>query len=392
MSKQYGLIIPDKKKSVATKSNALVRPSIFDEESDSEDEASKKPTGLKQALKKQDRVLQEKAMEEDPTIFQYDEVYDDIDQKRKQSKLARKDIDRKPKYISKLLQAAERRKQENERRIEREVERERNAEGEEFKDKESFVTSAYRKKLEEMKELEEKEKREEYLESIGDVRKQGNLDGFYRHLYDQKVNYGESSKDTQESSEIKEEPQPQLDSIKENVVKSPNSNSESPKLSKDISDLSKLPNRKKRKYRHRKQSGTASSDEEEVEPSPAETTKHIQSNLDADSDFSIDSGSDDEEQKEDQTKDESITEKSAKKIGDVKASGDKTVADVEGVVKIKDDAEVKMEEKEEVKEEKEEVQTKPKIDIWKKRTAGVVFEEALQRYFERKALRESNQL
>lgn len=40
-----------------------------------------------------------------------------------------------------------------------------------------------------MKQLEEQEQREEYLESIGDVKKQGNLDGFYRHLYDQKVCY-----------------------------------------------------------------------------------------------------------------------------------------------------------------------------------------------------------
>lgn len=69
-----------------------------------------------------------------------------------------------------------------------------------YKDKESFVTSAYKKKLEEMRKLEEEEKREEYLESIGDVRKQENLDGFYRHLYDQKVNYEEK-----QAAEIKQE-------------------------------------------------------------------------------------------------------------------------------------------------------------------------------------------
>lgn len=38
-----------------------------------------------------------------------------------------------------------------------------------------FVTSAYKKKLEEIRLEEEKEKREEYLESIGDVTKQGDL-------------------------------------------------------------------------------------------------------------------------------------------------------------------------------------------------------------------------
>lgn len=69
------------------------------------------------------------ALEEDPTVFQYDELYDDMEQKKRESKLARKDIDRKPKYISKLLEAAERRKKENERRIERQVQKEREAEG-----------------------------------------------------------------------------------------------------------------------------------------------------------------------------------------------------------------------------------------------------------------------
>lgn len=76
--------------------------------------------------------------------------------------------------------------------------------GDMYKDKESFITSAYKKKLEEMKKLEEEEKREEYLESIGDVRKQGNLDGFYRHLYDQKINYDEN-KESDIKKEIKEE-------------------------------------------------------------------------------------------------------------------------------------------------------------------------------------------
>lgn len=38
-----------------------------------------------------------------------------------------------------------------------------------------FVTSAYKKKLEEIRLEEEKEKREEYLENIGDVTKQRDL-------------------------------------------------------------------------------------------------------------------------------------------------------------------------------------------------------------------------
>lgn len=49
----------------------------------------------------------------------------------------------KPKYISNLLKFAEVRKKEEERRIERQVQKEREAEGNEFADKDAFVTSAY---------------------------------------------------------------------------------------------------------------------------------------------------------------------------------------------------------------------------------------------------------
>lgn len=62
------------------------------------------------------------------------------------------------------MATAERRKKENERRIARQIQKEREAEGDEFADKEVFVTSAYKKKLEEMKVAEEKEKEQDRLE------------------------------------------------------------------------------------------------------------------------------------------------------------------------------------------------------------------------------------
>merc|ERR1712198_131856 len=77
------------------------------------------------------------------------------------------------------------RNKEFERRIERPVQKEREAEGNEFADKESFVTSAYRKKMEEIAKQEEEEARQARIEAALDVTKQNNLDGFYRHLYRQ---------------------------------------------------------------------------------------------------------------------------------------------------------------------------------------------------------------
>ena len=69
-----------------------------------------------------------------------------------------------PKYITSLLKMAEVRKREEERRVERKVQKEREEEGNQFADKEAFVTSAYKKKMLEQQALEEKERREAAME------------------------------------------------------------------------------------------------------------------------------------------------------------------------------------------------------------------------------------
>jgi coiled-coil domain-containing protein 55 len=281
--------------------------------------------------KKQVKMMQQQAMEEDPSIFQYDEVYDDIQNKRKEEKEAKKTADaKKPRYIGKLLETAEKRKKEYERRIERQVQKEREAEGEEFKDKESFVTSSYRKKLEEMKEADELEKREAYLESIGDVTRQQDLSGFYRHLYSQKLGTDEKPKEETEESK-----------------------------STDTTN-------KKKNYRKRKSSAE---EEEEIEIDKKKAD-HLPCNLDADSDFSIESS--DSEDESEKKKESSIKE-------EVKTEEEKDEMPPPATLPV------------EVKEEEIKVEPpKVKVDIWKKRTVGEVFDQALQRYFERKAAREQN--
>ena len=69
-----------------------------------------------------------------------------------------------PKYIQNLLKAAEKRKREDERRVERQVQKERVKEKGMYDDSESFVTGAYKKKLQEMQEEEEKERRRNEME------------------------------------------------------------------------------------------------------------------------------------------------------------------------------------------------------------------------------------
>lgn len=284
--------------------------------------------------KKLAQKMQEEALAVDSKIFEYDEVYDEIAAKRNEEKQAKKSTDaNKPKYITKLLETAEKRKKEHERRVERQVQKEREAEGEEFKDKESFVTSTYKKKLEEMKEAEEAEKREAYLENIGDVTKQQDISGFYRHIYEQKTS---------------------------NTEKVPIIPAAAPESSK------------KKNYRKRKSSADLKEESDNEGKATVKSEAHITSNLDADSDFSIDSESDDEEKAaEVEVKAEKIDETPTDPATESEANG-----------KTEEPVEVKEEEVEEVEP------PKPKIDIWKKRTVDEVFDQAVERYYQRKAERE----
>ncbi|GJQ88655.1 putative NAD-dependent protein deacylase, partial [Trypoxylus dichotomus] len=289
-----------------------------------------------------------------------------MEQEKIETKLTRKESDKKPKYIARLLAAADKRKRENERRIERQVQKEREAEGDEFKDKESFVTLAYKKKLEELKKLEEEEKREEYLESIGDVTKQGNLDGFYRHLYDQKVNYADKL-ETEDKS-IKEEPKTPPRVVEDDA----GSNSED--KSKITSKEAKIANKKhvlqKRTYRKRESSG---SEEEKGEKDDEKKLEHLPSNIDADSDFSIDSDSD-EPDNETKPKKAKLAETDKVELTTEEEKVKNNVV-VEEAGKNEENGK-EIEEKPNITEPIE--PKKPKINIWKKRTVGAVFDEALQ--------------
>lgn len=130
-----------------------------------------------------------KALEEDPTIFQYDEVYDDIKEEKKERSgpLRTEGPKKTSQYIESLLKTAERRKREQERRYLRKAQKEIEDEKEIYGEVETFVTSSYKEKLKEMKALEEKEKMEIALEQAMDVRKQKDLSGFYRYFLNNKL-------------------------------------------------------------------------------------------------------------------------------------------------------------------------------------------------------------
>lgn len=108
-------------------------------------------------MRAQVQQVYEQALHDDPTVFDYDGVYDTMQEARVQPKQQDK-IQRQSKYIAQLMDQAAVRKREADVQYERRMVKERQQEDHLFEDKEKFVTSAYRKKLEEDKKWQEQER------------------------------------------------------------------------------------------------------------------------------------------------------------------------------------------------------------------------------------------
>ncbi|KAK9810734.1 hypothetical protein WJX73_003832 [Symbiochloris irregularis] len=191
---KYGLIQPKQKQAAAPLKPSL---SVFgdDEEDDS---APVQKSGVarevaKQAAKKRIdtkvAAQQAAALAEDPSIFDYDGVYDDLQEQRVQPKQAEK-LERKSRYIEGLLDKAKERQREQDVVYERRLAKERQAEDHLFGDKDRFVTAAYKRKLEEDQKWLAEEKLREEIEAREDVVKKGHMGDFYRHLMSNNVAFG----------------------------------------------------------------------------------------------------------------------------------------------------------------------------------------------------------
>ncbi|XP_055863160.1 nuclear speckle splicing regulatory protein 1-like isoform X2 [Biomphalaria glabrata] len=131
---------------------------VFGGEND--EEANGKQTSCQKlsiAVKRKAQMDIDKALKEDPTVYEYDSIHDD-------------------------LQATQSQVGAKEKSSEKKVQKEREEEGEKFREKEKFVTASYKKKMLQMAEDEEREKREVAMENMLDVTKQKDLSGFYRYL------------------------------------------------------------------------------------------------------------------------------------------------------------------------------------------------------------------
>ena len=138
------------------------------------------------------KEIYEKALKEDPNVFAYDDALTDIE-KGREATLREKDgekIERKSRYIAQLKEAADFRKREQDVTYERRLMKEREKEDELYGDKEKFITSAYRKKLEEDEKWKKEELEREQREKEREVHVKSDMTSFYANLMNRNVATG----------------------------------------------------------------------------------------------------------------------------------------------------------------------------------------------------------
>lgn len=217
MSKlSYGLNITKNPPSLASRPPPAKRKTIFDEDSDLEDgpeastpeslqtlggiqptskEFSSQPMPRPSPKPSHNGNLASKhttskhaqtAQSLDPSIYDYDAVYDSLHaptlSSSSSSTVATASEPKKPKYMSQLLAASEVRKRDAVRAKEKMLAKEREAEGDEFADKEKFVTAAYKRQQAAMREAEVEEARREKQAEERRAREGGGMKGLYKGL------------------------------------------------------------------------------------------------------------------------------------------------------------------------------------------------------------------
>ena len=119
----------------------------------------------------------------DESVYDYDGVYDSFQATSKNNQTDKsKNVETGPKYMTSLLTSASVRKRDQLRAQEKKVARDREKEGDEFADKEAFVTGAYKKQQEENLKLEEDEARREAEEEERKRRGEAGMMGWNRKV------------------------------------------------------------------------------------------------------------------------------------------------------------------------------------------------------------------
>lgn len=128
------------------------------------------------------RKYAEAAESHDPSVYDYDAAYDVIKaaEKQRETEVKKESAQRKSRYMADVTRAAEQRERDRGVAELKKIQREREAEGDEFADKEKFVTEAYKRKQEEDRKAEEEERKRE--EEVRKKNKFGGMTGFHKEM------------------------------------------------------------------------------------------------------------------------------------------------------------------------------------------------------------------
>ncbi|KAJ3675509.1 hypothetical protein LUZ60_004551 [Juncus effusus] len=180
--KKYGLNLRIPKSQPSKPAGSRPPPaSVFGAEDDDDVEKEISRQASKTSSLRKVEEQHQKALEEDPSVFDYDGVYDEMKEKIAKPKIQQQS-ERKSKYIEALLSKAKEREREHEIVYERKLLKERSKEDHLYGDKEKFVTSAYKKKLAEQAKWLEEERLRKIREEQEDVTKKKDLSEFYFSL------------------------------------------------------------------------------------------------------------------------------------------------------------------------------------------------------------------
>ncbi|CAM9745801.1 unnamed protein product [Pylaiella littoralis] len=179
--------------------------SVFDADSDDEEggpkadlngvaAVNKRLAAISAKQEKAAKKEYEDALEADPSVFDYDRVYDGMKESRESkavaTTVAHEKEKRQPKYIGNLLKQAKMRAVESDRIFDRKLQKEREEQDKlEGEATMKFVTSAYKKKLMEQKKWELQQQLEDEREQRNDVTKTG-MSGFYSNLITKNIAMG----------------------------------------------------------------------------------------------------------------------------------------------------------------------------------------------------------
>ena len=213
------------------KSSGSLAPSVFGggDEEDSEEETVNQQIlnmQMRKAAEKKVQKERERALAQDSSVFDYDGVFDDLQAKKhavEQEKLSKKRA-KESKYIGKMVAQAEFRKKEQDLIFNKNQIKERSKEDHKFEDKEKFVTSAYKAKLQEdekwKREQEEREKRDKE-----ERERKGGAGGFLSNILDLRTGGATGARETSEVEDREKEIEKEKERERERERKSSRSRS-----------------------------------------------------------------------------------------------------------------------------------------------------------------------